>query len=218
MTVTLHGYHYSVYVRIVRMVLAEKAVAYERAEVNPFAEDMPETYLKLHPFRRVPTLVHDGFVLYETAAISRYIDEAFAGPALQPVPPRERARMAQIIAMIDSYGYVPLVRQVFAQRVFGPRLGRTADEALVRAGLDGAARFLAALEDLPAPDATAGDTGPLVGGALTLADLHLAPMIAYFTAASEGRSLLPNYRRLSAWWAFMQDRPSLGETDPGLPR
>ncbi|MGL4285760.1 MAG: glutathione S-transferase family protein [Phreatobacter sp.] len=217
MMVTLHGYHYSVYLRIVRMVLAEKAVAYDRVEVNPFAEDMPEAYLALHPFRRVPTLVHDGFVLYETGAISRYVDEAFAGPALQPQLPRERARMAQVISMIDSYGYIPLVRQVFAQRVFGPRLGRPADEALIRTGLDGAARFLAALEDLATPEAAADGTGPLVGGALSLADLHLAPMIGYFTAAPQGRSVLLDYPRLSAWWAFMQDRPSLGETGPGLP-
>ncbi|MBN8945476.1 MAG: glutathione S-transferase family protein [Rhizobiales bacterium] len=215
MTATLHGYHYSVYVRIVRMVLAEKAVAFEHVEVNPFAEDMPEAYLALHPFRRVPTFVHDGFVLYETAAISRYVDEAFAGPALQPVLPRERARMAQIISMIDSYGYIPLVRQVFAQRVFGPRLGRPADEAMIRSGLDGATRFLAALDDLVAADD--GGAGPLVGGAWSLADLHLAPMIAYFTAAPEGSALLPDYPRLAAWWRVMQSRPSLGATEPGLP-
>lgn len=217
MTVTLHGYHYSVYVRIVRMVLAEKAVACTHAEVNPFAEDMPEAYLQLHPFRRVPTLVHDGFVLYETGAITRYIDEAFPGALLQPGPARQRARMAQIIAMIDSYGYVPLVRQVFAQRVFGPRLGRAADEALIRTGLDGAARFLAALEDLAPPGERAGGAGPLVGDTLSLADLHLAPMIACFVTAPEGRTLLPDYPGLSAWWAFMQRRPSLGATDPGLP-
>ncbi|QCI67080.1 glutathione S-transferase family protein [Phreatobacter stygius] len=217
MAVTLHGYHYSVYLRIARMVLAEKGVAYDRVEVNPFAQDMPESYLKLHPFRRVPTLVDDGFVLYETGAITRYIDDAFAGPALQPLAARERARMAQIISMIDSYGYIPLVRQVFAQRVFGPRLGRSTDEDLIRTGIDGASRFLTALEDLAARERRADGGGPLAGGAVSLADLHLAPMVAYFTAAPEGHSLMRNYPRLSAWWAFMRNRPGLSDTDPGLP-
>jgi len=91
LSIVLHGYRYSVYLRIVGMVLVEKGVSYSRVEVNPFALDMPKQYLDLHPFRRVPTLVHDDFVLYETQAITRYIDEAFAGPAFQPVQPRQRA-------------------------------------------------------------------------------------------------------------------------------
>jgi glutathione S-transferase len=105
MSLVLHGYRYSVYLRIARMVLAEKGVTYRQIEVNPFAAEIPKDYLDLTPFRRVPTLVHGDFVLYETEAITRYIDEALPGPALQPTEPRQRARMAQIISIIDSYGY-----------------------------------------------------------------------------------------------------------------
>src|SRR5215469_1352632 len=96
-TVTLHGFRYSVYVRIARLVLAEKGVAYASVEVNPFAANVPAEYLALHPFRRVPTLVYGDFALYETCAITRYVDEAFDGPALQPRDTRARARMAQVI-------------------------------------------------------------------------------------------------------------------------
>ncbi len=129
MTLVLHGYRYSVYNRIVRLALAEKGVAYERVEVNPFAPDVPAAYLALHPFGRVPTLVHDGFTLYETAAITRYIDRAFAGPALQPGASQALARMDQIIGVVDAYAYWPLVRQVFSHRVFRPRFGQLGDEA-----------------------------------------------------------------------------------------
>ena len=129
----------------------------------------------------MPTLVHDGFALYETGAISRYIDRAFAGPSLQPGTPRALARMDQIIGVVDSYGYWPLVRQVFSQRVFRPAVGQPADEAEVARGLAGAAKVLAALEDLASSDTF------LVGAAPSLADLHLGAMIAYFTAAPEGR-------------------------------
>ena len=31
----------------------------------------------------MPTLVHDNFQIYETGAITRYVDEAFPGPSLQ---------------------------------------------------------------------------------------------------------------------------------------
>src|SRR5476649_1645011 len=149
-SLVLHGYRYSVYVRIARLALAENGVAYDRVEVNPFAPDLPAAYLALHPFGRVPALVHDGFALYETAAITRYIDRAFPGPALQPSVPQALARMDQIIAVVDSYGYWPLVRQVFSQRVFRPRLGQPTDSEEVARGLAAAAKALAALEALTA--------------------------------------------------------------------
>src|SRR5579872_480090 len=211
MTVVLHGYQYSVYLRIARLALAEKGVAYGRVEVNPFAAEVSPAYLAMHPFRRVPVLVNDGFVLYETGAITRYIDETFTGLALQPTAPRERARMTQIISIVDSYAYWPMVRQVFSHAVFRPRVGERADPGEIARGLEASARALGALESL-----AAGGTF-LIGDRLSLADLHLAPMMAYFVAAPEGRRLLAEYPKLSGWWQAMQQRQSLATTDPGLP-
>ncbi|MFI5002203.1 MAG: glutathione S-transferase family protein [Reyranellales bacterium] len=211
MSLVLHGYRYSVYHRIARLTLAEKGVGYEQVEVNPFAPDLPAAYLALHPFGRVPTLVHDGFTLYETAAITRYIDRAFAGPALQPTTPRTLARMDQIVAVVDAYGYWPLVRQVFSQRIFRPCLGQPTDPTEVARGLAAAAKVLAALEALMA------DWAFLVGPALSLADLHLGAMIAYFVQAPEGEVLLRQNERLAAWWTRLARRPSFAATDPGLP-
>jgi len=140
MALTLHGYRPSVYTRVARLALTEKGVVYDQAEVNPFAPDPPAGYLALHPFNRVPTLVHDGFVLYETGAITRYVDRAFAGPALQPADPRALARMDQIIGIVDAYAYWPLVRQVYVQVVALPRRGQTGDQQEVQSGLAAAAK------------------------------------------------------------------------------
>ncbi len=211
MALILHGYRYSVYQRIARLALAEKGVAYEQVEVNPFAPDIPAAYRALHPFGRVPAMVHDGFALYETAAITRYVDRAFAGPALQPADAKALARMDQIIGVVDAYGYWPLVRQVFSHRVFRPRLGQPTDESEVAKGLKAAAGVLGALEALMA-DATF-----LVGPAPSLADLHLGAMIAYFSQATEGDALLTQHARLAAWWQRLHQRPSFAATDPGLP-
>lgn len=211
MSLVLHGYRYSVYLRIARLALAEKDVAYDRVEVNPFAPDVPADYLALHPFGRVPALVHDGFALYETAAITRYIDRAFAGPALQPGTAQELARMDQIIAVVDAYGYWPMVRQVFSQRVFRPRLGNPVDETEIARGIEGSAKVLASdrLEPTRKP--------PLLASFSRAADLHLAAMTAYFTMAPEGRAELARHPRLAAWWQAMLQRPSLAATAPGLP-
>jgi glutathione S-transferase len=211
MSLVLHGYRYSVYLRIARLALAEKGVAAEHVEVNPFAPDVPASYLDLHPFGRVPTLVHDGFVLYETAAITRYIDRTFEGPRLQPQNPRALARMDQAIAIVDAYAYWPLVRQVFSHLVFGPRVGRPVNREEADHGLAAAPKVLGALEALAANDAF------LIGPSLTLADLHLGAMIAYFTQAREGAALLSEYPRLAAWWSRLRARASFAATDPGLP-
>ena len=211
MTLVLHGYRYSVYNRIARLTLAEKGLAYERVEVNPFAADVPAAYLALHPFGRVPALVHDGFALYETAAITRYVDRAFPGPALQPAEPRALARMDQIIGVVDAYGYWPMVRQVFSHGVFRPRLGQPGDSTEIAKGLGTAVKVLAALERLAADDAF------LVGPSLSLADLHLGAMIAYFVQSSDGAGLLHKCVRLAAWWHKVGQRASFTATDPGLP-
>ena len=211
MTVELHAYRYSVYAWIVRLVLNEKGVSYDYAEINPFSPDMPEDYLAKHPFRRVPTLVHDGFVLYETVAIARYIDEAFPGPALQPANDKARARVARIISVVDSYGYWPMVRQVYSHRVFRPRAGQPSDETEIRAGVSASERTVSALESLAEPG------GYLTGNDVSLADFHLTPMMVYFTAAPEGQAILARHARLSAWWDRMRRRGSFAGTDPGLP-
>jgi glutathione S-transferase len=203
----LFGAPYSVYVRIVRLVLAEKAVPYRLEEVDVFAPGgAPQGYLGRHPFGRIPAFEHDGFRLYETGAISRYVDAVFAGPALQPAEPRRRARMDQIIGILDSYAYRTLVWDIFVERVRAPAQGRPADEARIAAALPKAATCLAALEDLMA------GAPFLAGPAPTLADLHAAPIFAYFRMAAEGADLLARHAGLDAWWQRIAARPSMAAT------
>lgn len=211
MALILHGYRYSVYVRIARLVLKEKGLAYEQVEVNPFAADVPAHYLALHPFGRVPTLVHDGFALYETGAITRYADRAFPGPALQPADPKRLARMDQIMGVVDAYAYWPLVRQVFVHDVVRPHLGTAGDTAELEKGLEATAKVLDALEALAATDPW------LTGPDISLADFHLGAMVAYFAQSPRGTELLAARPRLAAWWRRLGERPSFAATEPGLP-
>lgn len=210
-TLILHGYRYSVYVRVVRLALVEKAVPYEQVEVNPFAAEVPADYLELHPFGRVPALVHGDFALYETGAITRYLDRAFPGPALQPADPKRLARMDQIIAVVDSYAYWPLVRQVFVHDVMRPHMGTAGDPQELQNGLDASASALDALEALAAAERW------LTGPDLSLADLHLGAMVAYFAQSPRGAALLAERAGLAAWWRRLKERPSVAATDPGLP-
>lgn len=207
--VTVFGAAYSVYVRIARLALEEKGVPYRLEEVDIFAKGGPPTdHRARHPFARIPAFAHDGFRLFETAAITRYIDEAFDGPALMPRAATARARVNQITGLLDSYAYRALVWDVFVERVRAPQEGRASDEAKIAAGLETAATVLAALEDLMR-ETGGGDY--LVGADLTLADLHAAPMIAYFRQAPEGAALLARHPAMARWWERMAARERVRE-------
>ncbi|MCB1311849.1 MAG: glutathione S-transferase family protein [Sedimentitalea sp.] len=203
----LHGFAPSVYTRVARLVLAEKRIPHDYVEVNPFDPGRDPGLLALHPFARVPVLVHGDFVLHETAAIARYLD-SFPGPALTPAEPRAAARMAQVTGIVDAYGYWPLVRQVYAQRVVRPSEGLTPDETEIATGLAAAAPVLATLDRIAAEGLV------LSGAALTLADCHLAPMIGAFASAPEGAEALSRHPALARWWGAMVKRRSVVATAP----
>ena len=204
---TVFGAAYSVYVRIARLALEEKGVPYRLEEVDIFAQGGPPAdHLARHPFARIPAFEHEGFALFETAAITRYVDEAFAGPALVPADAKGRARMNQVIGLLDAYAYRAMVWDVYVERVVVPREGGAGDEARIAAGLETAATCLAALEDVM------GGGDHLVAPAITLADLHAAPMIECLLGVPEGAALLERHPPLGRWWARMAARPSLAAT------
>lgn len=190
-SVTVYGASYSVYVRIVRIALHEKGVPY-----------VPPEHLARHPFGRIPAFEHDGFALYETSAITRYVDEAFSGPPLQPRALRERARMNQIVAMLDNYAYLPMVWDVYVQRMEASG-NEAIDEARIAGGLEKARLFLGALSNLM------GAENWLCGPEPSLADFHAAPMFGLFAKTPEGAALIREFPSIQAWWERSKVRPSV---------
>lgn len=203
----LIGARYSVYTRIVRLALAEKGIPYRLEEVDVFAPGgPPPNHLARQPFGRIPAFEHAGFVLYETGAIARYVDEAFPGPALQPAEANARARMNQVISIMDSYAFRTLVWDVFVERVSGPKRGRAPDEARIAAALPRSEVVLRSIDEIR------GTAAYFTGGALTLADLWALPMLTLFGLAPEGAVILGRFPRLLAWWKAMQGRPTVRAT------
>jgi glutathione S-transferase len=212
MPVVLYGPAYSTYTRTARLALEEKGVAYDLREVDTLAgEGQKAEHLARHPWGKVPVLEHDGFSLYETVAIARYVDEAFPGPALQPADAKGRARMAQVCAVLDHYGWSPMVITIFVQRVVVPMRGGAPDQGAINKAMPQCARVLDVIEGL-----MDGEEFLLGGGAISLADLHLTPILDYFTRTDDGRAALSHHPRLSTWWERMEQRPSVAKTRPSL--
>lgn len=203
----VYGPAFSTYVRSVRLALEEKHVPYRLEEVDMLKGAHTEpAHRARHPFAKVPAFEHDGFTLYETPAILRYVDEAFDGIALQPADVRDRARMMRAISIVDSYAYGPMIGTCVIQRALMPMLGNAPDEAAVTAALPKAEGCLKVLDGLLVE-------GPyLAGGALSLADLHLIPVYDYFTRLPEGQAMAAGTPNLAAWWGRVAERPSVTKT------
>lgn len=207
--VKLYGAAWSVYVRIVRLALEEKQVTYDLVEVDVFAETgVPQEHLTRHPFGRIPAFEHGDFRLYETGAIVRYIDDAFPGRKLQPTDPRARAKVNQIVGILDAYAYRTLVWDIYVEGVVSVREGRIANQDKIAAALPRAAVCLAELTRL------SDGRGFLIGDGVTLADLYAAPIFACFMQAPEAALLMQGCEKLIDWWQRFATRDSMSRTSP----
>lgn len=205
--VLLHGWRYSVYSRIARLALLSKQVEHRTIEVDPFVE-LSQAYLRLNPFGRVPALTHGALELFETGAITRYVDRAFQGPALQPDDSAALARMDQVISVVDSYAYRPMVRQVSSHAFFRPFFKEPSSREEIDAGLEASRKVLAFL------DRVAVEGVVLNGRDFTLADCHVAPMMDYFVRADEGKAALSSHLALQEYWDRMSALDIMKATDP----
>ncbi|MFO0559945.1 MAG: glutathione S-transferase family protein [Polyangiales bacterium] len=84
MDVLLYHHPGSLCSQKVRLALAEKGVEYRAqvVDIGPRGENFEPWYARINPRMVVPTLVHDGVVVCDSARIVRYIDGHFEGPAL----------------------------------------------------------------------------------------------------------------------------------------
>lgn len=204
----LTGLSGSVYTRAVQLALHEKDLAYEFVDVDPFTVTGQTALNGHHPFGRVPVLQHYAFELYETAAILGYLDDTFDAPVLAPKGAKARARMRQVMGIVDAYVYWPLVREVFSHGHYYAFVGEVGDPSKVARGLSEAPRVLNALEEIAA-------AGLILNGRdITQADCVLLPMIDCFVCVEEARAMVTDRPALSHWHDEVKGRAPAVATRP----
>lgn len=202
----VHSVPGSPFGRAVLATLEEKTAAYRFAALPPGTSRSPE-HLARHPFGRVPVLEHDGFMLYESQAILRYLDRVLPRPPLTPADPKAAARMDQVMNVNDWYLFQGVNNVIGFQRIVGPQLlGLKPDEAAIAEALPKARTVLAELARL------LGDAPYLAGAALSLADLLVAPQLDFLAATPEWAALSAPHGNLAGWLERMKARPSLKAT------
>jgi glutathione S-transferase len=202
----VHSIPGSPFGRAVLATLEEKRASYRLAPVAPGTFRSPQ-HLARHPFGRVPVLEHDGFTLYESQAILRYLDRVLPAPVLTPVEPKRIARMDQAMNVNDWYLFQGVGNVIGFHRVIAPRLlGLAPDEAAIEAAMPKARAVYDELARM------LGEQNYFAGESVSLADFLIAPQISFFTATPEWTVLGVPHANLVAWLARMEARSSMQAT------
>lgn len=101
------------------MLLEEIGADYELrfVDTDANAHNSPE-YLKLNPNGRIPTLVDDGFVLYETAAICLHLADRHPEAALVPaLGSTQRAAFYQWLIYLTNTLQTELITYFYSERL-----------------------------------------------------------------------------------------------------
>ncbi|KAF8177782.1 glutathione S-transferase [Mycena galopus ATCC 62051] len=188
---------------IVALALWEKQVPFEFVPISFEAkEHKTPQFLAMHPFGEVPVIDDDGFIVYESRAICRYIAEKYPdqGTNLLPKGLKERSVVEQL-ASVESTTFHPAVAAVVNEALMKPRRGLAVDQAVLDQALTEFKEKLAVYEVILSKSKF------LAGDEFTLADLchySYAPFLADVgidVMTSQG----PNVTR---WWNDLMSRPT----------
>jgi glutathione S-transferase len=195
----LHGFATSNYHNVVKLVLIEKGLAFEEVTAYPPAD---AAYRARNPTGKYPCLeTEDGALLGESKVILNYLEDAYPQVPLLPKDPLGRARVRELMELIDLYLELP-ARRLYGEALFG---GKVSDEVkdtvrseLMRgvAGLSERARFD---PYIAGPEPTLADFG---------AAMHL-PLITITTEAIYGADFLEALPAVRRHRELMGQRESL---------
>jgi glutathione S-transferase len=192
----IFGHPVSTCTRKVLMTLIETNTPYE-LQVIDFAsgEHKGAAHLARQPFGQVPALDDDGFALYESRAMCRYINEKARG-ALVPSDLRERARMEQWIS-VETSNFTPHAMKFIYLHVFHrPQTPEILDAATK--GLDAALTIMERqLEATPF----------IAGASFSLADVSFMPYLEY-VMGTPAKDVVAKYPHVVAWWNKISERPT----------
>ena len=201
MTLEIIGTPNSNFVRTIRMVAEEKGVVYKNTPEMPHSDVIKS----LHPLGQVPVMGHDGFHLFESMAIARYIDNVFDGPALVPTSPKAAAKTVQWISFAQTSVDQLIMRQYVLEYLFN----KDEDGNIVRDNID---KVLNKLSKMFRVLDEAVSSGYFGNDEFSMADCFLMPIISYGQLFPEGKEALESAKNLKAYFDKLSQRPSFINT------
>jgi len=189
-------------------LLEELGLKYQRVDVGgPFGGTATPEYRAMQPLGLVPSLEEDGFTMFESNAILRYLCNAHA-PASPLYPSNPRAR-----GTVDAWMEFQQTALNRPQGIVFLGLVRTPPEKRDNAAIAAAVKEVGALWGIL--DTRLARQPYVAGEALTLADITYGPHIhRWFVMQVPGRPEAPHLR---AWYDRLLARPAYKAHCAGTP-
>ena len=187
--------------------IAELGLACERIDIGgAFGKNKEPPYLAINPNGLVPTLQEDdGFLLWESNAIIRYLAAKHGGGTLEPADLHQRALANQWMDwQLTVYG--PAITPVFWGLIRTPPGQR--DHQAIEAGK---ARTTAAVGIL---DTYFAHRAYAAGDTFSMGDIPLAVMSYRYRELVQDRPAFPAFER---WYAAIASRPAFRDQVLSVP-
>ncbi|MBI4519020.1 MAG: glutathione S-transferase family protein [Deltaproteobacteria bacterium] len=181
----------------VRVVLAEKELEHEKLFVDLRAgEQRNPEFLKLNPYGKVPVLVDEDLVVYDSTIINEYLEDEYPLPHLLPEDSAGRARVRMLEDYCDN-SFLPVAGLVLAEMA-KPEAERDAEKLKRYQGE--VSRALVRVEGLL-------DGKEYLVGEFSLADIAFVPRVLVLPQL--GVELDARLRQVAAWIQRLRQRPSI---------
>jgi glutathione S-transferase len=181
----------------VRIALSEKRIPWEPIHVNLRADEhKTPQFLALNPYGKVPVLLDEGAIIYESTIVNEYLEDRFPDPPLMPRDPLGRAE----VRTWEDYGDNAFLGP--AEAIFIHDKGwRTFESERLQQMRQQIQEVLTRLEK------SLEGKRFLVRDTFTLADICFAPRITILDQL--GTPLDPAYKNVRAWIERIKERESM---------
>lgn len=179
----------------VMWAVAELDLACERVDIGgPFGGNHDPAYLHLNPTGRIPTIEDDGFVLWESNAIVRYLAAKSEPNGLWPSRLQLRADADRWM----DWAATSLAPAIDGLRTAYRRPADIRDDDAVQAALTEAVKVIGIVEGVL-------QGSPFVAGdALTIGDIALGPLLHRWTLVPLAK---PHFAGVMDWYERVRRRP-----------
>jgi glutathione S-transferase len=187
--------------------VGELNLPHERIDVGgAFGKNKEPAYLAMNPNGLVPTLEEDdGFLLWESNSVVRYLANKHGQGTLEPTDPKTRARASQWMDWQLSVAG-PAIFHIFWGLI------RTAPEKRDLAAIE--TSRIAITNAMKIMDAQLAKTQYMAGDAFSMGDIPVGVMAYRFRLLVPDRPNLPNLER---WYGLIEQRKAFHDHVGSIP-
>lgn len=159
--------------------------------------------MKRHPWGKIPAVTFpDGFTLYESRVIAKYLAKKYSFPLLPSENDIEATALFDQAQSVEMFYFSQQAGRIAVEKFAKKMMGLPTDEAVVSDALQSVEKFFDVMEPL------LQDRDYMAGNDFSLIDIYYIPMIQRLFVCGY-REVILSRQAVSAWWKRCIGRPAV---------